>query len=374
VTRKATKGSPAAQVNGAGSRVPGVTRAASALVEVAERGPGTLSDLARRIDVPKSSMLGICQALVDERLMSMDTEGRYSLGFAILELAESYRHQPPQLTTLGVTVQNTDNVFFRVEIDAISRMASQVGTDVIVLSAEQDMHRQIEQIEALVADGCQALIVDAVDSHAVRDAIRSAVDAGIVVVAVNVGADGAQATVTTDNLQAGRLVAQSIAQRLNRRGTVAVVGGLDVTAVRDRLIGFASTLQGYPEMRMLRPVAGDHSRPGGHKAARRIFAAAPPDAIFAINDPTALGVLDFLVEHKKSTPIFSVDGSAPAVQVIADGGQIVATAAQDPTELGRRAFVAANALFSGNTRVPAQQNLPTRLIDADSVANYEAWR
>jgi ribose transport system substrate-binding protein len=374
VTRKANKGSPAAEVNGAGSRVPGVTRAANALVEVAERGPGTLSDLARRIDVPKSSMLGICQALVDERLMSMDAEGRYSLGFAILELAESYRHQPPQLTTLGVTVQNTDNVFFRVEIDAISRMAGQVGTDVIVRSAEQDIHRQIEQIEALVADGCQALIVDAVDSHAVRDAIRAAVDARTVVVAVNVGADGAQATVTTDNLQAGRLVAQSIAQRLNRRGTVAVVGGLDVTAVRDRLIGFASTLQGYPDMRMLRPVAGDHSRAGGYKAAKRIFTDEPPDAIFAINDPTALGVLDFLVEHKFNTPIFSVDGSAPAVEIIADGGQIVATAAQDPTELGRRAFVAANALFSENARVPAQQNLPTRLIDADSVANYEAWR
>lgn len=368
------KGSATAEVNGAGSRVPGVTRAARALVEIAEHGPGNLSDLARRIDVPKSSMLGICQALVEERLLSLEADGRYCLGLAILELAESHRHQPPQLTTLGVTVQNTDNVFFRVEIDAISRMADQVGTDVIVRSAEQDLHQQIEQIDALVADGCQALIVDAVDSHGVRDAIRAAIDARTKVVAVNVGADGAQATVTTDNIQAGRLVAQSIAQRLNRRGTVAVVGGLDVTAVRDRLIGFASTLQGHPDMRMLRPVPGDHSRAGGYKAAKRIFASAPPDAIFAINDPTALGVLDFQVEHQIEIPIFSVDGSAPAVQIIAEGGQIVATAAQDPTELGRRAFVAASALFSGNARVPAQQNLPTRLIDADSVANYEAWR
>jgi ribose transport system substrate-binding protein len=374
VTRKPVNTSAPAEGNGATSRVPGVTRAASALVEVAERGPGTLSDLARRIDVPKSSMLGICQALVDERLLRLDADGRYSLGLAIVELAEAYRHQPPQLTTLGVTVQNMDNTFFRVEIDAISRIAGQVGTDVIVRSAEQDLYRQIDQIESLVADGCQALIVDAVDSHGVRDAIRAAVAAGTVVVAVNVGADGAQATITTDNLQAGRLVAQSIARRLDRRGTVGVVGGLDVTAVRDRLIGFASTLQGHPDMRMLRPEVGDHSRAGGYKAAKRIFASAPPDAIFAINDPTALGVLDFLIEHQINTPIFSVDGSASAVQIIAEGGQLVATAAQDPMELGRRAFVAASALFSGNARVPAQQNLPTRLIDADSVANYEAWR
>lgn len=359
----------------AGSRVPSVTRAARVLAEVAANGPGTLSDLSRRAGVPKSSMLGICQVLVDERLLMADADGRYGLGLAVAELAEAWRRQPPQLASLGVTVQNRENAFFAAEAEAIQQVAAESGVSVSVRSADQDLRTQVGQIGDFVSDGCEAIIVDAVDSDGVRDAIRAAVDAGVVVVAVNVGAHGAQATVTTDNVQAGRLIGQAVVRQLGGRGTVAIIDGLPVTAVRDRIIGFRSFVRDFPEITVLPNVAGDHSHAGGHRAARRLLddAGAAPDAVFAINDPTALGAGELFTERGVDVPVFSVDGSALATKVVAEGGPIRATAAQDPAELGRRAFAAAVALRSGTAHVPEQQSLPTRLVDAASIGSYLPW-
>jgi ribose transport system substrate-binding protein len=357
----------------AGSRVPAVTRAARVLYEVATHGPGTLSDLFRRAGVPKSSMLGICQVLADERLLMLEPDGRYRLGLAVAELAEAWRRQPPQLTSLGVTVQNQENAFFAVEAESIREACAESGVHVDVRSADQDLRTQVDQIAGFVSDGCEAVIVDAVDSDGVRDAIRAAVEAGVVVVAVNVGAHGAQATVTTDNVQAGQLIGQAVARQLGGRGTVAVIDGLPVTAVRDRIIGFRAFVRDFPEITVLPNVPGDHSPAGGYRAAARLLADGVPDAVFAINDPTALGACEYFAERGRDVPVFSVDGSAPVVKVIAEGGLIRATAAQDPAELARRAFAAAAALRSGTAHVPVQQSLPTRLVDAASIGSYVPW-
>lgn len=355
-----------------GSRVPAMSRAVEVLREISTHGPGTLSALARRTAIPKSSLSYICQALVDERLLSVGREGVFDLGLGLVELAGAFRMQPPRLASVGVTVQNLDNPFFAVEIRAIEAAAAQRDVHVRAETANQSLPRQIGQIRRFVDDGADAVIVDAVDSLGVGEAVEEARRAGVVVVAVNVGARGADAMVSTDNLQAGRLIAAAVAQRLNGRGTVGVVDGLPVTAVRDRLIGFRSALRDAPGVAVLPNLAGDHSRTGGYRAALDLL-HEPPDAVFAINDPTALGVADRCEELGLDVPVFSVDGSSAAVRSIAAGGPIVATAAQDPAELGRRALDVAAMLRGGVLTVPVEQHLPTVLIDGTNVADYEAW-
>lgn len=353
------------------SRAPAMSRAVEVMREIAQSGPGTLSALARRTAIPKSSLSYICQALVDERLLSA-REGSFDLGPGLVELAGAFRMQPPRMAAVGVTVQNLDNPFFGVEIRAIEAAAAQQDVEVRAETANQSLARQIGQIRRFVDDGADAIIVDAVDSLGVGEAVDEARRAGVVVVAVNVGARGADAMVSTDNLQAGRLIAAAVAQRLRGRGTVGVVDGLPVTAVRDRLIGFRSALRDAPGLRAWPNLAGDHSRTGGYRAATNLF-QDPPDAVFAVNDPTALGVADRCEELGLDIPVFSVDGSLAAVQSIAEGGPIVATAAQDPAELGRRALDIASMLRSGASTVPVELHLPTVLIEHTNVAAYKAW-
>jgi DNA-binding IclR family transcriptional regulator len=73
---------------GSGSKAPAVAKAVSLLDSLARSGePATISGLARRIEVPKSSVADICVTLSNLGLLSRDRDGRYLLGQHIVELA-----------------------------------------------------------------------------------------------------------------------------------------------------------------------------------------------------------------------------------------------------------------------------------------------
>jgi ribose transport system substrate-binding protein len=365
----------AAGGNEVASRVPAVSRAVVVLDDIAENGPVSLGGLARRLGLPKSSLLGICQALVARRLLAQDSGGRYVLGLGVAELAAAEIAHPPRLGTLGVTVPNAENPFYAVEIGGLRRAAEELGTQVTAVDAGGDAERQIEQLRAFVRAGADAIVLDAVHSTEVAGAVAEARAAGVPVIAVNVGVEGASTTVTTDNVQAGQSVGRYLAGLLDGGGEVGIVDGLQVTAVSDRIVGFSAALRDYPGIRVAARQRGDHSPRSGERVARRMLAAHPGlSGIFALNDPMAAGVLTAMNDLGVSIPLVSVDGSATAVAAIAAGGPWRATAAQDPARLGMLAFRQAARLRSGGTPSRGQVRLmPTRLITRSVVADYEPW-
>ncbi len=73
------------------SPAPAVTRSAALLDQLAAPGAGPLglSDLARRLELPKSSIANLCNALEEAGLIRR-VDGRYSLGHKLVELASAY--------------------------------------------------------------------------------------------------------------------------------------------------------------------------------------------------------------------------------------------------------------------------------------------
>jgi DNA-binding IclR family transcriptional regulator len=71
--------------------VPSVARAARILTTLAEVGGGglSLSELARRVDTPKTSALSICTTLVEVGFLVRDAD-RYKLGLGAVKLARGY--------------------------------------------------------------------------------------------------------------------------------------------------------------------------------------------------------------------------------------------------------------------------------------------
>lgn len=72
-------------------RVPAVARAVSILELLAAEGPTALgpSELSRRLSLPKSSVINICNALVDARL-ARRAPGGFTLGAKLVELGGAY--------------------------------------------------------------------------------------------------------------------------------------------------------------------------------------------------------------------------------------------------------------------------------------------
>jgi ribose transport system substrate-binding protein len=276
--------SPDSGAGGTG-RVPAVTRAAAVLNAVATSDGLSLSDLARLVEAPKSSLLSVCLALTDERLLRRTEDGRYVLGIRVAELASAQLLHPPRLTHIAVAVQTLTNPFFAAEVRSISEICGELNIEMSVCDAEQVLAQQVRQLRAVAGLGIDALILDAVDSDGVSDAVASVRRSGIPVVAVNAGAGGADATVTTDNTQAGELIARHLAIVLNGTGNIAIVGGTRIIANADRISGFLSALRNTPRLRVVARLDGDNSKTSGVALAQQILALHPNvDAFFGIND------------------------------------------------------------------------------------------
>lgn len=91
------------------------------------------------------------------------------------------------------------------------------NAEVTVVGADYDLNKQSSQIDSFISSGATLVILNAVDSAAVAPAVKRAKDAGMTVAAVDVSAAGADLTVRTDNVQAGRITCEYLAQQIEGR-------------------------------------------------------------------------------------------------------------------------------------------------------------
>ncbi|WP_246157006.1 ABC transporter substrate-binding protein [Oceanispirochaeta crateris] len=289
---------------------------------------------------------------------------------------------PLQLKAVGVTLGDIGNPFFFQMGEGAKAAAMEIGganVRVAVESAQYDLNKQVSQIENFIASGVQIIVLNAVDSKGIAPAVRRAVEAGVIVIAADVGAEGGvNATVTSNNYQAGVQAGEYIVKKLGGKGKVVIANGPPVTAVIDRVNGAKEVFAKNPGIEILsdNQNAGG-SRDGGLNVMQDLLTAFPViDAVFAINDPTGIGCELAIKQAKRESEMFvvGVDGSPDGEVAITQKGSIFeATPAQDPYTMAKTAVEIGWEIMQGNK--PAEETIliPVELITADNVASYKGW-
>jgi DNA-binding LacI/PurR family transcriptional regulator len=160
--------------------------------------------------------------------------------------------------------------------------------------------------------------------------------------------------------------------RLGHRAIGFIGGGQTAYLARQRLDGF---LAGARACRLtagqVRVAHGDFSRESGFRAARRLLRRRDrPTALFAANDPMAVGALDAALELNLSVPrdlsIVGFDNTVIATHV----NPALTTVARPYREMGAAAArLLVEALGSPPGQRPVRQvDLPTELVIRDSTA------
>lgn len=289
--------------------------------------------------------------------------------------------EPRPLKSVGVTVGDLGNPFFVQIVKGAQSAAERLGgTDVrfSALSSGYDLNRQVNQIDDFIAAKVDLIVLNAADSRGIAPAVRKARAAGIVVVAVDVAAEGGvDATVMSDNAQAGRIAAEYLCARLKGKGNVVIIGGPPVSAVTDRLAGASQAFAKHPEIRVLsRDQNGNGNREGGMAVMTDLLSAFPEvNAVFAINDPSAIGAALALRQARRTDIIVAgVDGAPDAVKALKDPKSAFAgTAAQDPFAMAERAVEVGFAVMQQKGGVDPKVLIPVSLVTRDNVAGFRGW-
>jgi ribose transport system substrate-binding protein len=286
-----------------------------------------------------------------------------------------------KLNSVGVTVGDLSNPFFVVMAQGAEQEAKKIGGDnvrVTTVSSGYDLNQQFNQLENFVAADTDVIVLNAADSKGIRPAVDRARAAGSVVVAVDTGVEAdVDATVTTNNLQAGEVSCQYIADRLKGQGNVVIVNGPPVTSVIERVDGCLDVLSKYPKIKILsQDQNAEGSRDGGLRVMSDLLTTFPDiDAVFAINDPSGVGA-DLAANQAKRKDFFivGVDGAPEAIEAIGTPGSIyAATATQDPRGMAQTAVQVGNKVRQGQKLESKDILIPVKLITKDNVDTAEGW-
>jgi ribose transport system substrate-binding protein len=285
-----------------------------------------------------------------------------------------------ELKSVGLTVGDLGNPFFVQIAHGVADQAKVYNPNVKVIpvSSNYDVKNQASQIKEFISSGVDLIILGAANSKAIAASVKQAKARGIVVVAVDVGAaGGVDATVMSDNKQAGEQAAQYIVGKLHGKGQVVIVNGPPVTSVQDRVAGALSVFKKYPDIKILSQNQNAlGTTDGGQRMMSDLLVSfRHVDAVFAINDPTAIGCeLAAQKAGQKGFFIVGVDGSPEAVESLKQKQNLFeATSAQDPYLMARKAVETGYAVLQG--KKPEQETIliPVKLISRDNVSEYTGW-
>src|SRR5271157_4795331 len=285
-----------------------------------------------------------------------------------------------KLDSVALTVGDLGNPFFVQIAHGAEYEAKHINDKVkfTALSSNYDVNNQTNQIDNFISSNVNLILLGAADSKGIAPAVMRAKQAGITVVAVDVGAEGGvDATVTSNNKQAGTRDGVYVAERLNGKGQIVIVNGPPVTAVTDRVAGFLEEIKKYPDIKILsQDQNAGGSRDGGLRVMTDLLTAFPKiDAVFAINDPTAIGCdLAAKQAQRKDFFIVGVDGAPDVVPSLKDMDSLIAaSAAQDPYTMAGKAVDIGYDIMNG--KKPAQELtlIPVDLITKDNVDQYKGW-
>lgn len=288
--------------------------------------------------------------------------------------------QAAELTSIGVSVADMGNPFFVQIAQSVTDTARDLAGDrveVIVRSSAYDLDRQRRQIREFIQKKVDLIILTAADSVRIEKDVRLAQDAGIRVIAVDINAAGADVTITTDNVQAGEIACQYLAERLGGKGNVVIINGASISSVIERVAGCRQVLGRYPDIQLLSDrLNGGGTIEGGLEVMTYLVNAYDRiQGVFAINDPSAQGaVLAARQAGRDDFIITSVDGAPVACKALtASDSRWVASAAQFPRQMAELAVETGLTLLRGAPVDPNIILIPAQLITAENVAQYEGW-
>ncbi|PQO98848.1 ABC transporter [Pseudomonas frederiksbergensis] len=287
--------------------------------------------------------------------------------------------QARELKSVGITVGSLGNPYFVAMVNGAKAEAQHINpaAKFTSVSADYDLNKQFTQIDNFISSGVDLILVNAVDPVAIAPAIAKARKAGIVVVGVDVMVQGANATVQTDNVEAGRIVCQYISEKLGGKGNVIIQNGTQTSAVLDRVNGCKSVFAQAPDIKVLSDNQdAKGSREGGYSVMQGdLTRFAKIDAVFAINDPQAIGA-DLAAKQlkRKGIIIASVDGAPDIETALKSDTQIQASASQSPWGQAQQAVTMGNDLLNGKSLESTTVLLQPSLVTRTNVMEYKGWQ
>ncbi|ENH96881.1 sugar ABC transporter periplasmic protein [Gracilibacillus halophilus YIM-C55.5] len=274
---------------------------------------------------------------------------------------------------IGMSFQEMNNPYFISMEESFKDIASSLGAETVVADAQHDVTKQINDINDMIQQDIDILLINPTDSEGVEEAVIQAKDAGITVVAIDAQAEGPiDSFVGSKNYNAGYLAGEKMAEDLGGEGNVAILDGIPVVPILERVEGFKDAIQENSDIEIVDTQNGEQQRSKAMSVTENMLQSnSDLDAIFSVNDGGALGSLAAIESSGKDVGLYSVDGHPEAVEAIVNGDIFKATVAQFPRDQIRVGMGMALSKHWGAEVVPEQVPIDVKLLTEENAEGFE---
>ena len=264
---------------------------------------------------------------------------------------------------IGISMKTLDAPYFAAQEVSAKKHAEELGCEVFTADAQNDLNKQIADVEDMVAQGIGALIINPRDSKGMVPAVNAAAAAGVKVFVIDSTLDPAANFVTlvqSSNTRNGQLVGKWLADQTKGKDLkIALISGDKGNEVgQERRLGVLAGLlegqlvnEGRARFEVVGQGWGMWGHEGGLKAMEDLLVANPEiDVVLGENDSMVLGAKKALEQAGRSEGVMLVaaaDGQKEALQMIKEGGYSV-TGLNDPAIVASTAVDLARKAIDGD--------------------------
>ncbi|WP_413300939.1 sugar ABC transporter substrate-binding protein [Bacillus sp. 1P10SD] len=255
------------------------------------------------------------------------------------------------------------------EVKGAEMAAKDNGAKLVWKSADLNEQTQVADVENMVQTGVDALIVAPANSQGIVPTVNEVKGKGIPVLSVDIGVNGTdvKSHIASDNVKIGQMAADHLAKLIGGKGDIAIITWTTASATQDREKGFLDQLKKYPDIKVVASQNSDGDRNKALAITENIIQKHPKiDGIFGVNASAALGAYGATTAANIKVPIMSVDSDDDVLKAIKAGGNLKATIAQNPYEMGYQAVKAALAVLKGE-KVEENIAIPVDLVTKENV-------
>lgn len=271
--------------------------------------------------------------------------------------------------------------FFEAAAKGAEEAAAELGDVEIIYTGPTSTtaEGQIEVINALIAQGVDAIAISANDPDAVAPALKKAMDRGITVISWDSGvaAEGRQMHLNpSSSALIGNTIIKLAADHMPDGGDVAILSATSTSTNQNIWIEEATkVLPNYPGINLVATVYGDDLADKSYREAQGLMSTYPN--LKAIIAPTTVGILAASQAVTDAGKIGQINvtglGLPSEMAGAVDSGATISFAIWNPIDLGYAATMIAYNLNKGTATAEPGASIPMGRIGAATLdANNEA--
>lgn len=332
----------------------------------------TIKDIAKELGISPST---VSRALKDHPDISKATRD------AVNELARKWNYKPNPIAlslksgssrTIGVIIPDIVHFFFSTIISGIEDVAYESGYNVMMCQSNEKWEHEVKNVQALVSARVDGILISVAKETTNFDHFRAATDKGLPLVFFDRIVEDLDTDRVVVDDEVGAYNAVNHLLRMGKKRIVHLSGPSTLPIARLRIEGFKRALKEYRITPSQNDIIKCDTSEEATELVPKILRNSPrPDAIFAVNDLTAVQAL-LIAKHmglKVPEDVAIVGFTNSQIATMTEPG--LTSVDQRGYEIGLEAAKLLIARISDRNRKPQTKIISTELVvRGSSSQNY----